>query len=203
MRRFLLLFIFIQCITFPAYAGGKGSILSAGQGLNGDKNDFLSSLTVKFVMQSDCNLVLYQGNKALWSSKTNGKGAGCELIMQPDGNLVIYKNHNGIVANAVWNTHTNGKPGAHLVVQNDGNVVLYQGTKALWATNTVLPAPSGNAAVNASKHPGCSFSRTDTKCYGVVQVCKNVWACGFDSNFNPIEQSDSSYLCGACIGFPW
>jgi hypothetical protein len=72
---------------------------------------------VLLVMQSDCNLVLYQYNQPIWSSGTNKgyNGApagntpgspyyGCYAVMQSDGNLVIYVPNGG---GALWASGTN------------------------------------------------------------------------------------------------
>ncbi|NKI95223.1 xylosidase/arabinosidase [Rhizobacter sp. SG703] len=82
-------------------------------------------------MQSDGNLVLYQGNQPLWSSGTAGKAVG-KIAMQGDGNLVIYDPAN----RPFWASNTSGHPGAHLTLQNDGNLVVYLGSQALWASGS-------------------------------------------------------------------
>ena len=89
----------------------------------------------KFVMQGDGNLVMYSGEKAIWSSGTSGKGKyPYKLKMQRDGNLVIYG-----MGKAIWSTRTNkkGRGPYRLVMQSDRNVVLYDKLgKALWSTGT-------------------------------------------------------------------
>jgi len=47
-------------------------------------------------MQTDGNLVLYSGSKAIWATMTNGY-PGAYLSLQDDGNLVVYYG-----ATAVW-----------------------------------------------------------------------------------------------------
>lgn len=44
----------------------------------------------------------------------------------------------------------------------------------------------------------CYYDRTDTKCWGVVLMCK-------DRGYTPSGRACSSgwYACGGCIGFPW
>ena len=85
----------------------------------------------RFIMQGDGNLVLYVGNRPLWSSGTYGK-AVIGVTMQTDGNLVIYSPQ----WQPLWHSNTWGKPGSYLVVQNDGNVVIYNPNCPIWATNT-------------------------------------------------------------------
>ncbi len=55
-----------------------------------------------------------------------------ELVMQGDGNFVQYQG--GV---ALWNTGTQGNPGAFIVLQNDGNLVIYRSNgTAAWHTST-------------------------------------------------------------------
>jgi len=83
-------------------------------------------------MQSDGNLVLYQGSAALWATNTVNSGA-TKAIMQGDGNFVLYT----AAGKPVWASNTAGNAGARLVAQNDGNlVILAAGGAALWASNT-------------------------------------------------------------------
>ena len=83
----------------------------------------------KLIMQSDGNLVLYKGTKALWGSKSRVKDS--YAVMQADGNLVVYRK-----TTATWHSKTGGNPGAFLSVQNDGNVVIYKGRTPIWSTGT-------------------------------------------------------------------
>ena len=83
-------------------------------------------------MQSDGNLVLYQGSTALWATNTVNSGA-TKAIMQGDGNFVLYT----AAGKPVWASNTAGNAGARLVAQNDGNLVIVAaGGAALWASNT-------------------------------------------------------------------
>ncbi|KAK9120579.1 hypothetical protein Syun_018196 [Stephania yunnanensis] len=101
-----------------------------GESLNAE--EYLENGPFKFIMQSDCNLVLYRnGDKAMWSSKTARKGVGCMAILQDTGNLVILANRGVIWAS---NAYTATKNPFRLVLQADGNVVVYGAP--LWATNT-------------------------------------------------------------------
>lgn len=118
------------------YVGRPPALLRAGQMLA--VNQAVSSYDNRFhlVMQSDGNLVLYQGLQgqsmtALWSSGTWGT-SGNRAIMQDDGNFVLYDSSN----NALWSSGTWDNPGAYLAVQNDGNVVVYDNSTPLWASNT-------------------------------------------------------------------
>ncbi|MGX9727580.1 MAG: hypothetical protein ACTFAK_09745 [Candidatus Electronema sp. VV] len=177
-------------------------VMQSDQYLWGDYSEYIISADRRFklIMQGDCNLVLYQGSTALWSSGTHGDGNKCWAIMQGDGNLVVYKSISSTTGRAVWAAGTHGNPGAYVTVQNDGNTVVYKNNKALWASDTVVSSP--NSGTGSHPHPGCTFSRTDTKCYGLVMVCNNIWSCGWDyGSMTPIEESDGWGACGVCFGF--
>ncbi|KAF9616540.1 hypothetical protein IFM89_030001 [Coptis chinensis] len=107
-------------------------LLFSGETLNA--NEFIENGPYRFIMQGDCNLVLYMNrNRALWNSATNGRGTSCRATLQNNGNLVILS---GPGNDVVWNSGSARGPNSYrLIVQGDGNVVIYGA--ALWATNTV------------------------------------------------------------------
>ncbi|PIA58562.1 hypothetical protein AQUCO_00500469v1 [Aquilegia coerulea] len=118
-------------ITFLWITGTMAEdILFSGESLNA--NEFIESGPYRFIMQGDCNLVLYVNRtRALWNSATNGRGTNCRATMQNNGNLVIFSG-----TDVVWNSGSARGPNNYrLIVQGDGNVVIYGA--ALWATNTV------------------------------------------------------------------
>ena len=104
-----------------------GDKLVSGQTL--PNNFYLQSNNGKYrlVMQTDGNLVMYNGGTVLWRSNTAGAGSGATVTMQGDGNLVV---HAG--GTPRWSSKTNGKTGAYLVVQDDSNLVIYVGGRAVW-----------------------------------------------------------------------
>ncbi len=60
---------------------------------------------------------------------TSGK-ATTTFSMQGDGNLVLYNK-----STPLWNSKTQGNPGAWLAMQDDGNLVVYRSDGvALWAS---------------------------------------------------------------------
>ncbi len=117
-------------MPIPAEPKSCGAI-DAGQGLGPGKS--LKSCDGRFelVMQTDGNVVLYEGQKALWATGTNGKG-GYAFVMQGDGNLVLYDAYQA----PLWASNTDGKSGDALAIQNDGNLVLYRAGKAIWDSGT-------------------------------------------------------------------
>ncbi|KAJ0973143.1 hypothetical protein J5N97_021102 [Dioscorea zingiberensis] len=99
-----------------------------------------------FIMQSDCNLVLYDTGNPVWASDTGGLASQCYVTLQSDGNLVIYNNNN----KTVWASNTNRDQGYYvLILQKDRNVVIYGG--AIWATNTHVDGVLSSAIVVKSK----------------------------------------------------
>jgi hypothetical protein len=115
--------------------GAGAATLAPGKSLSSGASLVAPGKRARLVMQSDGNLVLYDGpttSKALWSSGTNGK-PGASAIMQTDGNFVVYDGAH----NALWSSGTSGHPGASLSLQDDGNLVVYDPSrKVLWTTST-------------------------------------------------------------------
>ncbi|ERN09394.1 mannose-specific lectin [Amborella trichopoda] len=133
MGALTLVIAMVMALSLATLSNGEDTMF------NGEKllaNQFLENDPYKFIMQSDCNLVLYKkqsnnNNKALWASGTNGHGSSCTLLLQNSGNLVISDG-----SDAIWTSKSSRGPNTYrLVVQDDGNVVTYGG--ATWATNTV------------------------------------------------------------------
>ncbi len=127
-----------------------GEVLHQGNSIQSANGTYL------WIFQTDGNLVLYKRypgrpNKALWSSRTNGRPAWV-CVMQGDGNLVIYD----IDANALWASGTHGNPGSRFVIQNDGNGVIYRANNTpSWSTNTVQKVvPNGPTANGDDMRPG-------------------------------------------------
>ncbi|XP_058106565.1 mannose-specific lectin-like [Magnolia sinica] len=118
----LLLFLFGNAVS--------EELLFSGESLN--MGEFLENGPYRFIMQNDCNLVLYVNRtRALWSSRTNGRRTTCRATLQNNGNLVVLAG-----TDVVWTSNTaRGSNNYRLIVQGDGNVVIYGA--ALWATNTV------------------------------------------------------------------
>ncbi|KAG6545091.1 hypothetical protein Mapa_013474 [Marchantia paleacea] len=107
----------------------RGMMLSANQSVVSNNGLYT------FIMQSDCNLVLYHGQAPVWDSRTAGRATDGYLIMQDDGNAVVYGGGTALWASGTWGFND----GDHYIeVQDDGNTVMYNDErKALWATNTV------------------------------------------------------------------
>jgi hypothetical protein len=97
----------------------------------------------RLAMQSDGDLVMFNGDQALWSSGTAGY-PGAKAVMEGDGNLVVYD----AGGTARWFSDTAGHPGSRLIVHDDGNLVIYQGAMALWDRLHGALEPSDTADVS-------------------------------------------------------
>jgi hypothetical protein len=122
------------------------------------RGDELRSIngTFQLVLQeNDGNLVLYINdsignpnadwiNRAVWSPRVQNQGAAI-AVMQDDGNFVVYDD----AQHPLFNSGTNGNPGAFIILQDDGNLVVYASDTLtpLWQSATsVAEAPGVNAA---------------------------------------------------------
>ena len=82
-------------------------------------------------MQSDGNVVLYNGSTPKWDSGTYGR-PGAKLFLQTDGNLCVHHPY----GTEIW---CSGKRGANstLILQSDCNVVTRgDDGESTWATGT-------------------------------------------------------------------
>ncbi|KAH0461732.1 hypothetical protein IEQ34_009307 [Dendrobium chrysotoxum] len=105
------------------------NVLSSGYPLNAGAS--LVQGKYNFTMQYDCNLVLYESEVAIWSSRTDGMGSNCSLVLQNYGELFI-STAAGIT---VWRSETGGEYGHYvLVIQPNGDVVVYG--DSVWSTGT-------------------------------------------------------------------
>ncbi|KAG0473455.1 hypothetical protein HPP92_015312 [Vanilla planifolia] len=124
---FLFSAAILLALLAPASSALVGNSLDSGSQLN--TGDNLIAGTFNFTMQPDCNLVLYNGQKALWLTLTNGMGAGCKLQLQDDGELMIV-NEKAVI---VWRSDSGGPKGKYsLVLKDNGAAVVY--TSAAWST---------------------------------------------------------------------
>lgn len=102
----------------------RGETLTAGHSRLSHNRKF------RLVMQTDGNLVLVEGKKVLWNSRTGGH-SGSSFSFQSNGNLVVHS----VKGTALWQSKTHGTM-TRLLVQDDGNLVLYKGKKAVWNSGT-------------------------------------------------------------------
>lgn len=107
-------------------------LLNSGESLRPGQSLVAAGGSYRLVFQTDGNLVIYKGSKALWSSRTNDKPAA-RVSLQADGNLVIYDDK----SKAIWASWTQGSGLSRLQMQSDGNLVIYKNNGGFsWASWT-------------------------------------------------------------------
>ncbi|MDG2049913.1 MAG: hypothetical protein P8M78_07100 [Myxococcota bacterium] len=142
---------------------------SAGQ-FELESEEWAQNARRKLVLQSDCNLVLYNVDNAvvagpLWQTDTSGAGVDCRLDFQADGNLVLYDGS----GSALWASGTSGTSGAVLSLQEDGNLVVYNGVQQyLWATQTPGDFPISWSCGDLA----CHGDETCGTCPGDCGICE-------------------------------
>jgi nucleoid-associated protein YgaU len=102
----------------------KGEKLEVGQSLTSANGAY------KATLQDDGNFVLYSGDQAIWSTKTNGQSV-VRAEVQEDGNFVLYT-----ADKPVWHSDTKGAKDVRLVLQDDRNLVLYGFDGPAWSSDT-------------------------------------------------------------------
>lgn len=134
-------YIHFKDLNKPVTSGWQGvgrySYFGSDRLTNGQtmtSGHYILSENVEFalVFQSDGNLVLYHGSKAIWNTNTDGTGAN-RLKMQTDGNLVLYNS-----TRAVWASNTTHNGSSYVKLQTDGNLVIRRNSdgQVTWNTNT-------------------------------------------------------------------
>merc|ERR1712126_218228 len=104
----------------------KGALLALGSKLISPSGQYYLD------MQTDGNLVILCGERAIWDTGTNGMVIRDGLVFQGDGNLCLYRSD----GKPLWCSMTNGRPVNVLPLQDDGNLVLYNGGRAYWSSGT-------------------------------------------------------------------
>ena len=124
----------------------NGRVLHNGQQLKSQNGKYRLS------MQTDGNLVLFQGSKLKWHTHTSQIGyPPFRLVMQHDNNLAIYDRFNKVI----WHSHTHGKgvtKGAWVKLMNDGNFVIKDKFhKTLWSLSGSSELANGQALQNGQE----------------------------------------------------
>ncbi|KAG1371455.1 Mannose-specific lectin 1 [Cocos nucifera] len=131
IRKLSLLFLTLSSIVSllaPPSTANDSNVLLTGDVIPTDGQ--LTNGDATFVMQGDCNLVLYN-NRRGFQSNTHGNGDNCTLTLNDLGQFVI----RGASGSAVWNSvlrgnYTRGKYAA--VLRPDGEIAVYG--PAVWST---------------------------------------------------------------------
>jgi surface antigen len=156
------------------------------------------------VQQTDGNLVIYQGNAALWS--TVAAGSGTTLQIQNDSNLVQYRSGAPTWASSTVNDLLApdellspgqvlySKNGTYLLaMQGDGNLVQYKAGSPTWSSGTaghpgafVVMQGDGNLVVyqgstplwssNTAGHPGAFVANQEDGNIVVYAGTTPLWA---------------------------
>nr|WP_226383495.1 hypothetical protein [Burkholderia mayonis] len=98
----------------------------------------------KLVLQSDGNLVSYQGSAPVWNNGVSSQTAA-RIVMQGDGNLVEYDT----AGRPLWNSGTAGRVGAYAQLQSDGRFVVTGGL----APASLAPSEVSRKLATASHSP--------------------------------------------------
>ncbi len=94
-------------------------------------NAKLTAGSYNLILQSDGNLVLYNGaGAAVWASNTAGSGS-VELRLQSDGNLVLYDAQ----GRPHWSTNSQGRSPGWFILNSSGTLSLYDGSGLLAWSN--------------------------------------------------------------------
>lgn len=115
-------------VLLTASAMAENNVLLTGQTLGPDGQ--LSYGDSAFVMQEDCNLVLYNKGNYRFQSNTNGSGLNCFLSFTDNGRLIIRRSSGSTVWTTSNSLSQNGEYAA--VLAPDGKIKIF-GPK-VWST---------------------------------------------------------------------
>ncbi|PKA63109.1 Mannose-specific lectin 3 [Apostasia shenzhenica] len=137
----LLFSSFLLLLLHPSpSSANEGNILITGDVLTTDSQ--LSYAGNVFVIQDDCNLVLYNKGSG-FESNTHGFGTNCTLTVTNRGQLLI-RAGGGFT---VWTSPATGKPGTYAaVLRPDGQVSIYG--PSVWS---IPPLRSGAASTDVGE----------------------------------------------------
>lgn len=131
--------------------------------------------------QTDGNLVVYQGSKAIWASNTNVGVKSDKLAFQTDGNLVLYFMNYATWASGIYGSGYNN---AYLVMQDDGILAAYNNGSLYWSTKpksqTSTPTTNSNPTTTSNSNPTTTTNSNST------------------TNSVNVSDSDVTFCVGAC-----
>ncbi|XP_020571174.1 mannose-specific lectin-like [Phalaenopsis equestris] len=135
----ILLLLFVSCSSTSLT-----NVLKSGEKLASGES--LSTGSYKFVMQSDCNLVLYDNGEAIWASNTVEMGTQCRLQLQSNGELIIFAG----LGKMIWRSETGGGYGKYaLVLHSNGNVVVYE--SPTWSIGALVQSQISHGLSNSTE----------------------------------------------------
>ncbi|RWR91657.1 mannose-specific lectin 3-like protein [Cinnamomum micranthum f. kanehirae] len=156
------------------------------------RGGFLKYKDYVLMLQLDCNLVLYDKNKAVWSTKT--KASSCSLQLKTTGELVL----SGRSGETLWSSGTRGsEQGKYVfVLQEDRNLVVY-GTQ-LWDTNTGLSTPIHPPLTPIDMDPRAENALIPRRIlYPGNSVKKGQWELKLETNCNLVLYEDGDKVIWA------
>ncbi|XP_072996673.1 mannose-specific lectin 2-like [Typha latifolia] len=119
---FSAFFVILLPHTSADYVLFNGEVLMAGQNLTNGR--------YRLSMQSNCDLVLYDGDEPAWRTNTADKGKDCYLGLKQNGELVVRRN----VHYTLWSSSNKSKKGKYALVLNDHGKLGVYGQKR-WSSN--------------------------------------------------------------------
>ncbi|WOL16522.1 mannose-specific lectin 3-like [Canna indica] len=143
----LLLALSILVFLAATSSANEENVLLTGDVLGTDSQ--LSYAGATFVMQGDCNLVLYNKGSG-FQSNTHGAGHNCTLSLTDRGNLVITSS-----LSTVWRSPVPGSEGKRgkyaAVLRPDGQLAVYG--PAVWSTPGFGLSAAGHEAAELAAIP--------------------------------------------------
>lgn len=119
-----------------AWSTGTGGNPGDSLQVQSDGNVVVYSSSGADIWQSNTLQSVLEPNESLlgdWTQYLTSPNREYQFVMQSDGNLVLYS-HSG---SPLWNSKTEGHPGARAIMQGDGNLVVYAVSgQALWSSET-------------------------------------------------------------------
>ena len=169
-----------------------GQVLAAGQSITSPNH------TYRLTMQSDGNLVEYDGAASAWATGTNTTGS--TLLMQSDGNLVMYS-----AGTPKWASGTNGNTGAYLVLGDNGVLSVDSSSGvALWGGVGVLTPGAQLAAGQSITSPNHTYRLTMQSDGNLVEYdgAASAWATGTNTTGSTLLMQSDGNLVMYSAGTP-
>ena len=127
----LCLCLLLVLSSTPSSGQGTNSSLSKGQTLSSGSSLNSPNGRYRVTMQTDGNLVLYDGSRLIWTTITKARGS--RVTLQQDGNLVLQQFHPAMGDLTFWDTATTNI-GNQLVLQDTGDLVILDSAgKTVWS----------------------------------------------------------------------
>ncbi|KAG0590020.1 hypothetical protein KC19_1G064800 [Ceratodon purpureus] len=142
------LVLLVMSISFYSMPRGQAVNVLLSDHFFLSANRYLNISEYYLVMQTDCNLVLYEGARAILATNTSGRGKECGLKMQLDGDLAIYNSTLASDSVLIWESYTPFVPDSFFVLMPNGSLFIYDFVNmkpiaSLW--ETLIPVANAQA----------------------------------------------------------